>query len=94
MLIAQTLPISRLMAIVFKNYGDFFKSHDVEPKDTRNLFYPLYRVAKERVVKRSDDRVSHPAGYYRQCMSASLLTLPIVIGTALSDPLCRNRQRG
>jgi len=26
------------------------------------------------VVERSDDRVSHPAGYYRQCISASLLT--------------------
>ncbi|MBB3054816.1 hypothetical protein FHS11_001226 [Mucilaginibacter gotjawali] len=35
---------------------------------------PSFLPAKERVVERSNDRVSQPGGHYRQCMAASLLT--------------------
>jgi hypothetical protein len=33
---------------------------------------PSFPLAEERVVERSDDRVSQPGGHYRQCISANI----------------------
>jgi len=47
-------------------------------------FLPPFPLAEERVAERSDDRVSQPGGYYRQCLHHAS-TRPEC--AALPDPL-------
>jgi hypothetical protein len=59
-------------------------------KEIKNMQLPSFPLAGERVVERSDDRVSQPAVQYRQCISANVLRSTHPDGpvrTGLVDPL-------
>jgi len=60
--------------LLFEFIPTFTMANALNPKILKISFLPSLPISAERVVKRSDDRVSHPVGYYRQCKSASLLT--------------------
>jgi hypothetical protein len=64
----------------------FLRIADSDEFETLKLtVLPFFLPAKERVVERSYDRMSQPAGHYRQCIAASLLTPDSLRSPALSS---------